>query len=304
MRHTMPDVRATIGVVPGRFQVPALHTGHRKLIDHAFEQHERVLIVLCSTLLSKHGMATARDPLPYAVREQMILETYPNAEIAELFDHPIAPTYWSRDLDTLIESRYPGTGAVLYGSRDSFIPLYSGHFPTVDVPMVTEGDSGTRLRAEISQPMTLEGRTGLIYGVRARRPSIYRTADIAVVDQDQVLLIGKDIHEGLLSFPGGFNDRLGDSDEEAAIRELSEEIPGIVVGPFEYLTTLDVDDPRYRTTEDGITGTFFRTRYQSGRPSPGDDADRVEWVQKDTLHTRLVPWHLPHAEFLLSHWNT
>ena len=289
---------SSVGVIPARFQVPELHEGHRHLIDQVQKLHEQVLIVLCSS----RGFATSRNPLPYLVRKHMVLEAYPAVSVVELLDHPIASTYWSRDLDELIKATHPGSDAVLYGSRDCFIPRYTGQFSSVEVPMITS-KSGTDIRADIGFPTTREGREGLIYALQSRAPAVYRTADIAIIDHNRILLIGKDVHEGLLSFPGGFNDTLGESDEAAAMRERIEEVPGITVGPFTYLESFEVEDPRYWGTPDGITTSLFKTTYKDGSPTPGDDADSVAWVHKDELLARLVPWHRPQAKYLLTQWN-
>lgn len=287
----------TVGVIVARVQVSELHDGHRALIDYVRARHSHVLIVLGST----GGSPTPENPLPYEVRETMVREAYPDVYVAKLVDHPISPAFWSRDLDALIGSMFPSFGAVLYGSRKSFLEYYlgSGKYTTEYVPPVST-TSGTELRSAVAPPTTKEGREALIWETKTRHPRTYRAADIAIVrPKDRaVLLIGKKKHEGYLSFPGGHVDP-GESDETAARRERTEEVPGISTGGYTYLGSFPVADPRYRGSKDGMTTALFLTWYNDGTPSAGDDADSVEWVSREQLIERLVPWHRPLGERLL-----
>lgn len=290
------DIKPTVAVIPARFQVPDLHAGHRHMIDYACARHKQVLILLGSP----GGLPTPLNPLPFEVRAHMVREAYPDVLIAEVLDHPLSHTYWSKDVDRIITEEFPGMEAILYGSRDSFIPLYTGRFSTFALQPITDV-SGTDIRNQITYPTTREGREALIYAASSRYPICYRTVDIAIVDPrtEKILLIGKDVHNGLLSFPGGFNEFKGESDEEAARRERREEIPTVETGRLRYLGSYGIEDPRYRKTNDGVTTSFFGTLYKRGTPTPGDDAQRVEWVSRAELLERLVPWHHVLAERLL-----
>ena len=287
----------TVGVVVARFQVDDLHDGHRYLLDHICAQHETVLVVLGTS----RGVPTARNPLPYSVRKEMVQAAYPNVAVMELRDHPLSTAKWSDELDALIRTRFPERPAILYGGRDSFIPQYSGTFPTEEIKYFAVM-SGTEIRQQLIFPHTREARAAIIYATEHRFPIIYPTVDAAITrwSTEEVLLIGKDVHGGLLSFPGGFNDNKNESDEQAVIRERQEEVPGIFTKQPVYLGSSPIDDPRYRNTPDGITTRFFEMEYVSGVPSAGDDANHVEWVKIADLRNRLVPWHLPLADILLN----
>jgi ADP-ribose pyrophosphatase YjhB (NUDIX family) len=289
--------QSTVGVIVSRFQIPELHTGHRYLIEYVQERHENVLVIL-----GTHGeVPTPQNPLPYEVRKAMVLDAYPDVTVAELYDHPIGPNYWCRNLDALVASRFPDAEPTLYGSRDSFLKVYSGPLQTHEVPPIAS-KSGTDIRKEIGVPSTKEGREALIWQARKRFGLVYRTVDVAIIrpTDHALLLIGKDEHEGLLSFPGGFTEK-GESDEEGGERERGEEVIGIRTGSLLYTSSHPINDPRYLNSTDGITTTFFRTWYESGEPKAGDDAKYVAWVPRDKLLEILVPWHLVLGEEILKH---
>ncbi|HYD93133.1 MAG TPA: NUDIX domain-containing protein [Candidatus Paceibacterota bacterium] len=278
----------SVGVVVGRFQVPYLHRGHLHVLNTARDNHAYLLVVLAST----GGQATRENPLPFEARRDMMKSAYPRAKILEIFDHPINPTFWSRDLDALIRKEFPFNPITLYGSRDSFLPLYSGTFPTVELASEDARESGTALRKSARLMNTRDARDAAIWQVNSRYPIAFRTVDIAIErpSTDEVLLIGKNRHEGLLSFPGG-HVNVGERDEDAAPREFGEEVPGVEISELTWLGSDPINDPRYRNSTDGITTTFFRGTYLSGTPTAADDADSVHWVKRDALIERLVPWH-------------
>ncbi len=242
-----------------------------------------------------------KNPLPYEVRKHMVLEVYPEAQVEEIIDHPLSPTYWSRDLDTLVTNLCGGDTAhvVLYGGRDSFLNVYSGTLMRHVIPASLPHISGTEIRSRVTMPTTTDGREALIWATQTRYPIPYGTADLAIVRRNaEFLLIKKKRHEGLCSFMGGFGD-VGESDEETAMRERTEEILGIVITKPTYVGSKPIEDPRYRDTPDGITTRFFRANYLNGDPVGGDDADAIEWVHRHDLIERLVPWHRPLAAMLL-----
>lgn len=290
-----------VGVVVARFQVPSLHPGQRFLIDHVRGLHAQVLIVLGVS----GGVRTARYPLTFAERELLVRQEYPGEWLAveKLRDHPLSNALWSQDLDACIARAYPGRPAVLYGSRRSFIPFYTGRHPVVEVSPVF-ADSGTAHRDAIPPPATPEGRAALIYAQRERPPFMYATSDLAIVDSAarRILLIGKNVYGGFLSFAGGHAMKSDVDAAEVARREGGEEFLNVRFGPLSYVGTRSIDDPRYRGTSDGVMTTFFRAEYLGGEPAPGDDADSVHWVAVSELLEKLTPWHRPLGKLLLDHW--
>lgn len=289
-----------VGVIPARFQVDELHAGHHHLIQHVQNTHRDCLIALGS----RRGLPTNSDPLPHDVRTGMIWESYPGIPIQRIFDHPLDHRSWSRDLDALIEAKYPGRHAILYGSRDSFIPKYTGKFETQEVPCIPTA-SGTDTRNSITFPNTREGRRAMIYLVSKREPIVYRTVDLAIVDKmnNRALFITKIVHDGLPSFMGGFDNVKGESDLEALLREQGEELPKLNIGPPQFLGTVPIDDPRYRGTPDGVKTAFFRSNYLGGDFNAADDADGYQWLTRTAIPGSVVPWHRPLGELLLERWD-
>lgn len=153
----------SVGVIVARFQVPELHIGHQELIEFVRARHPTILVILGST--GKH--LTAHDPLPFCLRKAMVLEAYPQTEVCEMLDSdPPSPAKWSKDLDLLLRDRYPDREIVLYGSRDSFLAVYNGTFPTYEVTSATSTESGTKVRATTELPSSLDARKALIWAMR------------------------------------------------------------------------------------------------------------------------------------------
>ncbi len=251
MTHAYP-----LGVVIGRFQVAELHQGHRHLINYAKERHGELMIIIGSP----RGYPTARNPLSFAIRRAMILEEYPEASIVELHDNP-SDAEWSTRVDALISALYPSTKAILYGSRDSFIPHYSGTNEVVAVPKIPS-ISGTEIRTQVQNELvhTSDWRRGIIH-VHATRPAVpYPVVDVAIVNREnQTVLLGHKKHDGgKYRFIGGFFDPTVDiSLERAAVREVVEETGGVEVGNMTYLGSGIIDDWRYRNEKDRIVSAFF-----------------------------------------------
>ncbi|MBI2039428.1 MAG: NUDIX domain-containing protein [Candidatus Niyogibacteria bacterium] len=290
---------SAVGVIVGRFQVPELHEGHRFLVNRVLESHDTVLIVLGSP----RGLPTARDPLAFELRKQMILDEFPVESLAikELLDHPISPALWSNELDRLIDDTFPNRSAILYGSRSSFIPFYTGAFPTHEVPPQSDVN-GTLLRQEITPIHSCDFRAGVIYSIVRRPPLVYPTVDIAVLRESRdVLLVGRNSEPGLWRFPGGFADESDPSYEAAVLREAAEEIPSVRFRNLAYIGSSRIKDNRYRDTPDSIATAFFAALYRGGDIRPGDDVHRADWFPIEKLHEPdfLVSAHQPLGAMLL-----
>lgn len=149
-----------IGVVVARFQVPYLHIGQTHLINEVWKSNDVLLILLGST-----SVPDERNILPYYIRKEMIMESYPFANVDEIRDHR-EDANWSENLDRSIkqyEEYYKDPVTTLYGSRDCFIKHYNGSFPFVEVKEV-RGLSGTRLRVNMRIINNSYYRLGLING--------------------------------------------------------------------------------------------------------------------------------------------
>ncbi|NTW90104.1 MAG: NUDIX domain-containing protein [Candidatus Moranbacteria bacterium] len=287
-----------LAVVIGRFQVPELHDGHRHLIDTALSENDAILILIGTT----KALPSARNPLPFSVRERMIRETYPEAVILETRDQP-SNRGWSEDIDQVVTSLFPNHSAVLYGSRDSFIPFYEGSFPTKFVPAIP-APSGTDIRAHLSESDTENHRfrAGLIHAQSLRPALSYQAIDIVPIRySDMHVLLGRKRSDGdRYRFIGGFVDAADESLESAALRELREEAGEIRCESTRYLGSFRIPDERYRFEEDKVMTAFFAAEFVSGKEAAGDDLDEVRWIPAETVLSVILPGHLPLAKSLVS----
>mgnify|MGYP001557762406 CR=1 FL=1 len=290
------------GVVVGRFQTSKLHMGHRSIIDYAISHHKNVLVVLgCA-----HKRSAKKNPLDYETRKLMIQRIYPEVRIVPLKDRG-HDEIWSTDLDTLIDREFPGSCAILYGSRDSFIPHYTGQHHCIS-PQYKKGCyarfSATKLRnGDAQSPVDSEDfRKGVIYAISRLRPISYQTIDVAVLDySERKVLLGGKQGEKALRFIGGFVDVEDESLEDAARRETYEETSGLGVDDFRGLGSYRIDDWRYRNTADKILTYFFAAQYIYGAPQASDDLERLEWVSWDNFIDLLVNEHKVLGERLMKH---
>lgn len=283
-----------LGVIIGRFQTPELHEGHRHLIDTAISRSDAILILIGVS----GGFPSARDPLPFEVREAMLREYCPDAIIRPLADHPSNES-WSASVDRVIAEIDPDAGAFLYGSRNSFIGSYSGKHLIIVVPGLGHHNA-TMLRDEIGTSV-LPGRdfrAGLISAQYARGPISYQAVDIAVIQHgSQNVLVGRKPIDDGVRFIGGFVDPEDSSLERAALRELSEEAGSSMnLHELHYLGSYRIPDHRYRGSPDQVMTALFGGYHLSGAPRAGDDIESVEWVPFRKLASSVVTSHRPLAE--------
>lgn len=286
----------SVGVIVGRFQVPELHEGHRHLLREVAKRHKRILIAIGC----RAGVPTKRDPLDYELRRLMLERFFPGAVIVPIFDQT-SNRRWCKRLDELVEESFFGRKAILYGSRDSFVAAYVGKFPTRFVRSVSIV-SGTSVRSRVAEkPKDRKTfREGAIYVTENRHPVTYPTVDVAIVDGDTVLLGKKKIDGGKCRFIGGFVDVTDGSLEDAAVREVGEEVKNATVGNFRFLGSSKINDYRYRGSGDGIMTSLFEAQFYLGVPEAGDDIDNgLEWVEIPKLMRKLIPSHRPLGEILM-----
>lgn len=287
----MQDYRS-VGVIVGRFQTPELHAGHRYLIDTVLSLHPDVFVVLGSPRFEFPGELNAMD---FVTRRLMVHKAYPRMEVGALADCG-SDMVWSEALDALIAERYPHFEAVLYGSRDSFIPHYKGKWRTIELPSYQEV-CATSLRQEtgLTSRDTSDFRRGVIYMAMTRPSVVFPVVDIAIIDraQSRALLGARRTEDGCVRFFGGFVDPRDESWEEAALREAREEAGPIALGGVRYVGSHRVQDPRYWGTKDSMITSLFVAEYMSGEPKAQDDIDDIEWVSFSNAPSRLIKEHLP-----------
>ncbi|MFY0673138.1 MAG: NUDIX domain-containing protein [Bacteroidia bacterium] len=272
-------------VIVARFQTPYLHEGHRSLIDSIFASHEKLVIVLGISPIAH----SAKNPFDYHTREKLIKAVYPNVIVLPLKDHRNDKT-WSNNLDELLKDTFPFESFELYGSRDSFIPYYSGRFSTTELP--EHGNfNATEIRALYAEKVQAseDFRNGVLYACFRQYPKVYSTVDIAVIDKknDKILLGQKpDGHKWRLF--GGFSDPEDNSFDEAAKRELTEECGPIETANWQYAGSFKINDWRYRNERDKVITTLFTCEYLAGEPYAKDDISKVAWFKLEDLNNMII----------------
>lgn len=286
------DQNAEVGVIVARFQSPFLHEGHKEILDIVRANHPRVLIFLGLSPLK----CTFNNPFDFAIRKAMIEESYRDVEVLYI-DDVGNNELWSKNLDRMIAKTVgPNLKVVLYGSRDSFIDGYLGHYPTIElVPSKYISASEIRKRIGIKGKNTQDFREGVVYAVQNQFPAFIPTVDLAIIDYDKRrVLLGQKPNQELLRFPGGFTDPKKDkSAEEAAVREGKEETSlDLVVNG--YIGSAMVDDWRYRREQNKIMTFFYVMKYMGGDPKASDDLKFVCWKNFGEISEGdIVPEHRP-----------
>jgi bifunctional NMN adenylyltransferase/nudix hydrolase len=275
-----------VGVIVGRFQVHELHVAHRQIIESVMANHKKVIIFLGVT----PAQVTKNNPLDFVARKEMILDAFPSITVMPLPDTPDDKD-WSKELDSRIREACPVNSIVMYGGRDSFIKYYSGNFETRELEQ-TIFVSGTEVRKNVSREVksSADFRAGVIYAAYNQYSKVFATVDVAILQDDKVLL-GKKPNHAKYRFLGGFTDPSDDSYEDAAKREVHEEA-NIEIGDVTYLGSAKIDDWRYRKEEDKIITHLFTGKYVFGNIEPKDDISEIKWFNlKELKEDDFVPEH-------------
>jgi bifunctional NMN adenylyltransferase/nudix hydrolase len=272
-------------VIVARFQTPYLHQGHKSLIDSILNEHEKLVIILGIPPIAH----TAKNPFDYHTREKLIKAEYPNVIVLPLKDHR-NDQQWSKNLDELLADTFPFESFELYGSRDSFIPYYSGRFLTTELP--EHGNfNATEIRALYAEKVQAseDFRNGVLYACFRQYPKVYSTVDIAVIDKENgKILLGQKPETNKWRLFGGFADPEDNSFEEAAKRELTEECGPIETANWQYAGSFKIDDWRYRNERDKIITTLFTCEYLDGEPCAKDDISKVAWFKLEDLNNMII----------------
>ena len=266
-----------VGVIVGRFQVPRLHEMHINLIQTVVDRHDRVMIFLGLSPTK----VTPENPLDYQMRRTMIEERFPGVNVYYIDDVPGNNVQWSRNLDKEIGKHIAGERqALLYGSRDSFLPAYSGRYPTVE--LVSEKIiSGSEIRRTEGnkQRASEDFRAGVVWATQNQFPTVYPTVDIAIFNEDytKVFMGQKNADGGRWRFPGGFVNASLPTAEAHARREAEEETGAVLTDP-EYVASTLIDDPRYPPgATNRIMTFFFAAKHMAGPLRADDDLDAAGW---------------------------
>ena len=289
-------------VMIARFQSPYLHEGHVDLIDRIRQKHNKLVVVLGISPVK----GARKNPYDYHTRERMLKQRYPEIVVLPLRDHP-SNAVWSANLDDLLEDSFPAETFMLYGSRDSFIPAYSGRHTTEELPEQVS-ISATEIRAKYADKVfdSEDFRAGILYALHNQYPRVFPTVDIAVLRNNRTeILLGQKHRENQWRLVGGFVDPTDESALEAAKRELAEEVGPIEVGTWQYETTMRVDDWRYRHEADSVMTTLFTCTHQFGAPTAQDDLAGANWFSLHEIagmiaRKEVVASHIPLLNYLLN----
>jgi bifunctional NMN adenylyltransferase/nudix hydrolase len=279
----MEDIKKTeVGVIIGRFQLPSLHDGHINVLDTVTESHSNVVVFLGVPRIQN----TKRNPLDFSTRRKLIQETYPDVIVMALPDNR-SDEKWSENVDNVLSTLFPEQSAILYGSRDSFLPHYSGKHKTQELDQIGSHNA-SEIRQDVANKVldSDEFRAGVIYGISKQRPVTYPTVDIVVSNYDGQILLARKPAEDKFRFVGGFVDRTDDCYETAARRELYEETKLSGLKPV-YICSQQIKDWRYAREESGIMTTLFLFHEwdQMGRPEASDDIAEVKYFDLSELFT-------------------
>lgn len=289
------------GVIVGRFQLDNIHDAHVKIIEHALERNDKVIVFIGTTVV-RLGY---RNPLPFESRKAMIHELFPDVLVLEIPNQKCNHR-WSNNLDEIISANHSrpsiGDGVTMYGSRDSFLNTYHGVFKKEFVEgIIIEGLSATKRREFIHgnpEHNCPSWRRGVIWSSEHKYPTSYQTVDIAIINKDKVggtqILLGKRLTENKFRFMGGFCDVEDSSLECSVIREAKEEAGNISIDNIKYLGSFRVDDWRYGTEKDKIMTTLFVCDYLGGTAEANDDINEVQWFEtKELTEDVFEPEHIP-----------
>lgn len=284
-------------VIVGRFQVHELHSAHKSLIQSVCDEHDKVIVFLGLA----RNMNTKNNPLDFESRKQMIQAEFPNVIVAYIKDVD-DDVLWSKNLDAQIADLVsPTQSVVLYGSRGSFLELYHGKYPTLELEPESYV-SGTDVRNKLARSVKAspDFRAGVIWASANRFPTVFTTVDVAIFDQTyENILLGRKPDEEKFRLIGGFSDTRDKCFEAAASRELGEETSMYTLGgesDFTYLGSFQIDDWRYRNEVDKITTILYAVR-PIGGPKPGDDICELRWFDLSKLSDEsfvkrnVVPQH-------------
>ncbi len=257
-----------------------LHAAHRELFDYVMSRHDKVICVLGMS----NTKSTEHDPLDFHHRQQMINEKYESVICAYQKDCR-DNLMWSKQLDSTIKDLIgPTQSAMLYGSRDSFIPCYGGSFSTsvLEASVVISGGA-IRKRLANQSESSEEFRAGAIWATHNQYQSPKPTVDMAITNSEGEFLMAQKPNESALRFVGGFVDA-NESLEEAALRETKEET-GLSCEGAEYLGSAVIEDWRYRSEKTNIVTAFFLIRVDDscGDPLASDDIESLRWVSLQEL---------------------
>jgi len=280
---------ADVAIIVGRYQTHTLHAEQIRMIDEVVKRHNHTIIVIGNSLMR----GTIANPLDFRARKTTIQEKFPKIDILYINDIPKDNTLWSTNLDKLIKDNINNNQTVaIYGAKDTVIAKYTGKFATFEfeASSFVSADELRRQATTNYQPNE-QYRAGIVAAQANRFPTAYQTIDVAIVDDNGRLLMGRKPTETKWRFIGGFSDPNSASLEADARREAQEET-GVEIDGIIYLGSLKINDSRYMFEVDCIKTAFFVGKYIFGRPQGNDDIAEVRWIPiKDLNKNDIGEFH-------------
>lgn len=317
-----------IGFVVGRFQSHYLHEGYLYLINEMLKDADKFSIVISLSPVPPNR----RNPFTLNERMEIISSELKFNHLDERFAGFVvikddrSDETWSINLDRALNrfaaeyaasAEYDGSGVdvELYGSRDSFIPYYTGHTTVHQVPPANPSVSSTESRKELLEMVSPSWYSdekylaGKLAAINAQYPKVFPTVDIAVMNSARThLILGRKPGEKKWRFAGGFADPTDTCFEHSAKREASEELGSIEVDDIKYICSKLISDWRYRSDVDRIITTFFIGTYIYGHVQAGDDLEDCDWFDIEALKADPEKWivsqHRPLFQSLVKYLET
>ena len=126
-------------------------------------------------------------------------------------------------------------------------------------------------------------RAGVIYQAYNQYPKVHPCVDIAIMENDKVLLARRP-YEDAWRFIGGFAKPTDTSYEHTARRKVSEDVGGnLEITNLKYIGSVQVPDWRYQSEEDKIMTILYKTSKGWGRIEPSDDVSELKWFDTTEL---------------------
>jgi bifunctional NMN adenylyltransferase/nudix hydrolase len=294
----MSDI--SYGCIVARLQVHELHEGQLALFREVMARHPRTILFLGVKPIG----STFKNPLDFETRKAMIREAFPEVTVEPLVDR-YSDEVWSQSIDTQLAAIAGDSEVTLYGSRDSFIPYYSGKYKTEELDLPTCSDptySGTYIREKLSHAIqgSSDFRAGVIYAIANLRPQVKATVDVVITYNEvlpndgnrgirlrQHFLLGRKPNESQWRFIGGFSEPTTPSYEFDAVREAKEET-GLDVGEPEFIGSALIPDWRWKGEPDQIKSLIFTAVASSMEAVGSDDIAEVKWFTREELNADLL----------------
>lgn len=276
---------ADVAIIVGRYQTFQLHSEQIRMINEVINRHPRTIVVLGNSLMR----GTITNPLDFRARKTMLQEKFPKLEILYITDIPKDNALWSTNLDKLIKDNINNNQTVaIYGAKDTVIAKYTGKFATFEFEASSFVSADELRRQAVSNYTPNEQyRAGIVAAQANRFATAYQCVDVAIVDDNGRLLMGRKPTETKWRFIGGFSDPNSPSLEADARREAAEET-GVEVDDIKYIFSSKIEDPRYQNEVDCIKTAFFTAKYIFGRPKASDDIAELKFFTKSELNFESV----------------